>query len=305
MNLQQLMYFRTVATLEHYTRAAEQLNVSQSRLSHAIDELEKELKVTLFDRQGRNVRLTRSGAFLLECVSESLDSLDNGLEKLQDFVDPERGSIAIGYGSSLSHFMTHLITRFFEETGKTGMRFRFSQTVTSEIEDSLMDGTTDLAFTTPFEGNDRFSSILIGTHETVLAVPASHPLAKRDSVDLTKIEDETFITYSSECNMRGHINNILDSVGISPKIAFEALYDTIVLGLVAAGLGVALVPEAADAAGLAVKYLHVENDIPPREIHMTWVKDRYMTPAVDTFFQFVVSHGKILDDYMNGKEMKK
>ena len=79
MNLQQLYYFKTIAQLEHYTKAAEQLNVSQSRLSHAIGDLEKELQVTLFVHQGRNVKLTRCGAFLLEYVSQSLDILDRGL----------------------------------------------------------------------------------------------------------------------------------------------------------------------------------------------------------------------------------
>lgn len=93
MNLQQLYYFKTIAQLEHYTKAAEQLNVSQSRLSHAIGDLEKELQVTLFVHQGRNVKLTRCGAFLLEYVSQSLDILDRGLEKLSDFVNPDTGSI--------------------------------------------------------------------------------------------------------------------------------------------------------------------------------------------------------------------
>ena len=63
MNLRQLQYFKTIAELEHYTKASEQLNVSQSRLSHAINDLEKELQVTLFVHRGRNVKLSRCGAF--------------------------------------------------------------------------------------------------------------------------------------------------------------------------------------------------------------------------------------------------
>ena len=115
MNLQQLYYFKTIAQLEHYTKAAEQLNVSQSRLSHAIGDLEKELQVTLFVHHGRNVKLTRCGAFLLEYVSQSLDILDRGLEKLSDFVNPDTGSIGLSYLGSLANFVTFLHLTVFRE----------------------------------------------------------------------------------------------------------------------------------------------------------------------------------------------
>ena len=68
MNLQQLYYFKTIAELEHYTKASQMLNITQSSLSHSINDLEKELGVLLFIRQGRNVRLTKCGAFFLEFV---------------------------------------------------------------------------------------------------------------------------------------------------------------------------------------------------------------------------------------------
>ena len=302
MNLQQLYYFRTIARLEHYSEAAKQLNVSQSRLSHAMDELEKELRVTLFIRQGRNIKLTHSGEFLLQYVSEALETLDTGLERLKDFVDPATGSIALSHVGSLAGFMTYLITRFFEKTGRTGVHFQFNNTVTFNIENSLMSGDTDLAFTTPFPANKALESVYIGSHRTMLAVSASHPLAGKASVDLTALGEENFITYSYQCNLREHIDSIFESVGIKPRISFEALYDYIVLGLVASNLGIALVPEAVDIAGLPVRLLEIENDIPKREIHMVWVKNRAMTPAVREFAAFVKESGAILDDYTLLKE---
>ena len=296
MNLQQLYYFKTIAELEHYTKASEQLNVSQSRLSHAINDLEKELQVTLFVHRGRNVKLTRCGAFLLEHVTQSLDSLDRGLEKLADFVNPETGNIALSYLGSLSKFVTFVISRFFEETGKVQLHFQFDQTVTQNIEASLMEGNTDIAFTTPFD-NKEIESVLIGSHKTMLIVSQDHPLAAQDSVDLTTLAGETFVTYSPQCQIRNHVNEIFRTVGISPKISFEALYDSIVLGLVSANLGVALVSEAVDVTNCHIKSLTIENEIPNRDIHMAWVKDRYMTPAVKSFRDFVVEKGMLLDEY--------
>ncbi|MGN0403274.1 MAG: LysR substrate-binding domain-containing protein, partial [Acetatifactor sp.] len=86
-----------------------------------------------------------------------------------------------------------------------------------------------------------------------------------------------------------------------PKIAFEALNDPIVLGVVSANLGVALVAEAVDLTGCHVKALEIENEIPSRDIHMAWVKDRYMTPAVKSFRDFIIQNGMFLDQYKNKK----
>ncbi|MCD8077208.1 MAG: LysR family transcriptional regulator [Lachnospiraceae bacterium] len=296
MNLQQLYYFKTTAELEHYTRAAQDLNISQSCLSHSITDLEQELGVSLFVRQGRNVRLTKCGAFFLEYVTQALNTLDEGRERLQDFISSDTGIISIGHLSSLSDFVPYLISRFFADTGKIHTRFQFSQGSTLNIENQLLEGTTDLAITTPFE-NSHIESVKIGEHRTVLIVSRSHPLAAQDSVDLTTLGQETFITYHPQCQIRTHIDRIFQYVGISPYISFEAINDPIILGAVAAGLGVALVSEAAGAKSDDLKALRIENDIPTRDIHVAWCRNRYMTPAAKNFRDFILENDLILNEY--------
>ena len=83
MNLQWLYYFNTIAELEHYTRAAEKLHVSQSNLSHAIKELENELGVQLFERQGRNIKLTKDGEIFQPYVIRTINSLEDGITTLK------------------------------------------------------------------------------------------------------------------------------------------------------------------------------------------------------------------------------
>ncbi len=296
MNLQQLYYFKTTAELEHYTRAAQVLSISQSCLSHSISDLEQELGVSLFIRQGRNIRLTRAGAFFLEYVTKALSTLDEGKERLQDFISPDTGLLSIGHLSSLSEFVPYMISRFFSETGKIHMRFQFSQGSTRDIENQLLNGETDLAITTPFD-NENIESVKIGEHETVLIVAPTHPLAVRDTIDLRELEGETFVTYSPECQIRKHIDQIFQKVGITPHISFEAINDPIIQGAVAAGLGVALVSEAAAAKYPDLKALRIENDIPTRDIHIAWYRNRYMTPAVREFRDFVLEQGQMLDEY--------
>ena len=299
MNLQQLYYFKTIAELEHYTQAAQKLNISQSSLSHSITDLEKELGVSLFIRQGRNVRLTRCEAFFLEYVSQSLEILDEGRSRLQDFISPETGSIALSYLSSLSGFVPYLIARFFESRGKVQNRFRFDQLASHTIEEFLVTGKTDLAFTTPFD-NPEITSVKIGSHKTVLVVPKDHPLASQESVNLKNLdlEGETFITYHPQCQIRSYMEQVFQSVGLRPRIAFEAFHDSIILGAVAAHLGIALMPEAsADVSTYNTAVVPLENDLPTRDIHLAWGKGRYMTPAVKNFRDFVLESGQLLDDY--------
>lgn len=93
MNLQWLYYFNTIAELEHYTRAAERLHVSQSNLSHAIKELEEELGAELFERKGRNIKLTKYGEIFQPYVQKTISSLEEGISTLKEYIDPNVGTM--------------------------------------------------------------------------------------------------------------------------------------------------------------------------------------------------------------------
>ena len=294
MNLQQLYYFRTTASLEHYTKAARELNISQSSLSHSITDLENELGVALFIRQGRNVRLTRSGSFFLDYVNKSLDVLDEGCLKLQDFISQDKGNIALSYMSSLSEFVPYLVALYLKETGRIHTCFQFDQGSTSSINAQLISGECDLAFTTLIDDPD-IASVQIGSHKTVLVVPPDHPLASRDSVNLTTLQDETFITYDPQCQIRTFFDSIFEKLHMTPHIAFTALSDPIIVGAVSARLGVALMSEGACAERYHTHVLQIENEIPARKIYLAWIKGRYMPPAVKTFRDFIISRDSLLD----------
>ena len=91
MNLNQLQYFVTLAHIEHYTRAAEKLTITQPSLSHAISSLEQELGTRLFERQGRNVVLTKYGRMFMQYAEEALAILDTGVRKTKGDDESERG----------------------------------------------------------------------------------------------------------------------------------------------------------------------------------------------------------------------
>src|SRR5690625_1003475 len=102
MDLRQIKYFIEVARREHVTEAAKQLHVAQSAVSRQIFNLEAELGVDLFIREGRTVRLTRIGKIFLERMEHALNVIDDARQVVEEYVDPEKGTIHIGFSASLA-----------------------------------------------------------------------------------------------------------------------------------------------------------------------------------------------------------
>ena len=119
MNLNQLHYFVTLAYMEHYTKAAKQLSITQPSLSHAIGMLEQELGTYLFEKQGRNVVLTKYGKVFLKYAEESLRVLDTGIKKTRSMTSETSGEIDIGYiYTQGSEFIRSWLKIFWTRTKK-------------------------------------------------------------------------------------------------------------------------------------------------------------------------------------------
>lgn len=170
MNLRQLYYFKKIAELEHYTRAAKELFVSQSSLSHAIQELESELNVKFFVKKGRNVELTKYGRLFLPYVQQTIDTLEAGLSKLEDYINPNTGTVVMAGFPSLAQFAPDIIVRYVSETNRVDVRLQFNQEATyGRLRDQLLAGQVDLVFATEID-DPRVESSYIGDHQIVLLV---------------------------------------------------------------------------------------------------------------------------------------
>ena len=296
MNLQQLYYFRAIAELEHFTNASEKLNITQPSLSHSINALESELGVHLFERHGRNVKLTKYGAIFLDYVQKSLDILDEGRNKLDEFIHPEKGVVSLSFLSSLEEFIPYVLANYYARTNNLYMPFVFYQQPAAEIEQSLLDGTADLAFVSYLE-NEKLESHKIGVHNVALIVSDSHPLAQFDAIDLSELGGERFIIYDHKTHIRRYIDQAFELAGIKPVIVAEATPDAIIYSLVAANFGIALMPDPLAVKRYNVKSLRIENKIPDRSHYLIWKKVRNMSPSVKGFRDFVIMKGLLLDEY--------
>lgn len=298
MNLRQLQYFKTIAELEHYTKAAEQLFVSQSNLSHSIKELEEELNVELFVRQGRNVKLTKYGELFLPYVTQALEVLDNGVSEINNRINPDTGSVVIAGFPSLASFIPDVIVRYISETGRMGVHLHFTQSANySSMKEQLMGGKVDLAFGTKID-EPSIAGSYIGEHEPVLLVPANHPLAARQEADLRELDGKPFIAFDHNCEMRVRTDTLFEGLGIRPVITMETAQDVLIYSMVAANQGMSIVPRPIGITPYHIRVLNISNPVPKRELYLEWNKDRYMPPAVSFFRDYVVNNGLIFNQFL-------
>jgi len=296
MNLQQLYYFKTIAELEHYTRASEALKVNQSSLSHAMQSLEQELNVKLFARSGRNIVLSQYGKLFLPYVTQALSALEGGITELRHAIDPDTGIVTIASFPSLAEFVPDIIVRYVSETNRVDVRLRTDQEATYYgLREKLLDGAVDLVIATEID-DPRVGSVFIGEHDFVLLVPKQHRFAGRERVALEELDGENFIAYSRDSQLRNQYDKLFRKLGVHPRITTETAHDIMIYGMVAAGRGIAITPMPLGGAPYNVCLVPVEG-ASRRKLYLMWNKESHLPPAATQFRDYIVSRGLVFDEY--------
>jgi DNA-binding transcriptional LysR family regulator len=249
MELRHLRYFIAVAEERHVTRAAERLGMQQPPLSQQIRSLERELDVQLFRRRPRGVELTDAGTALLTEARAILSHIDYASAAAKRTARGEQGRIAVGFTSSAPFhpFVPRIIRTYRESFPLVALTLKEGGTM--ELVDDLRDERIDVAFvrTAIADRQGLLVSPLL-KEAMVLALPRAHILARRTNkaVSLKALAQETFIVYRRH-NGPGLYDAILsacNAAGFSPRVGQEAPRIVSTLNLVAAGLGISLVPES-------------------------------------------------------------
>ena len=246
MELRHLRYFVAVAEEGHITRAAQRLGIQQPPLSQQIQALERELDAQLFRRKPRGVELTPAGRALFDEARAILARVDEAVAATKRAAQGEAGRIGIGFTSSASFhpFVPRTIRAFREAQPLVALALEESGT--TELVAALRAQAIDAAFVrSPVgESDDLFVRPLFD-EKMVAALPSGHRLSGAgDDLPLAALADETFILYRRPVGPGLHdaIIAACDRAGFSPKIGQEAPRMLSTLSLVAAGLGVTVVP---------------------------------------------------------------
>lgn len=288
MNLNQLRYFAALAHLEHYTKTAEELQISQPSLSHAMNTLEKEIGTALFQKQGRNVVLTKYGRFFLEYVEESLKTLDLGVEKTRAITGQAKGVIDLAFIYTLgSEFVPELVADFMRSHEELDVRFKFTVGNTLEIIQGLKEEKFDVAFCSMIEKETLIEFIPVGEERLVVAVPKGHPLADKKQVDLEEAAVYPQVYYTKESGLRPVIDRMFGMAKIKPDIAYEIEEDGSMAGLVAQNFGIAIMPDIPVLRNLNIEVLELRDTYLKRQVYMAVSKENYKTPMVKRFTEYV------------------
>lgn len=294
MELTQLKYFQTVSRLEHFTRAAEELHVSQPSLSKSIANLEAELGVPLFDRDRRNVHLNGYGQRLLTHVESILAEVRETTAELADMRDGHCGDIHIvsSFLFDTPSRIAPFLRQFYFDHPSIHIHVFYQDT--PSMIDRLRTRKADFAFTSGVFGQPDLDEQVLFTYRLGLLVGRSHPLADRTCVSLTELAGFDFLSNNSSPDQQDTIYEICAKAGFHPHISFECDNGDLIGEAVARSLGVAFASEERFDANNRISsqahpwrsdilFIPVQDDFCQRTTSVAWLKGRFQTTAARMF----------------------
>lgn len=243
MNLQQIQYFLALADELHFWRTSEKMFITQSALSRHIKALEAELGVRLFERNKRNVKLTRAGEFLRGELRRLLGEFESVTRHARQIAAGEVGMLRIGHPASITFSI--LPEMLLDLSRKhPALTAQMSEIPATDFDTALLGYHIDIGFNREPGKAKGLVSKEIMTENFALVVPAAHPLAEKSAINLSEVENESFVL-PSLAGKSEHVEQLLAmfrQAGFAPRVRFESDFGATLLGLVAKGLGISVMP---------------------------------------------------------------
>ncbi len=290
MQLRQLRYFIAVAEELHFHRAANRLCISQPPLTQQIRALEEELQVQLLVRNSRNVELTDAGKTFLERARNILASIDLAVVAAQGARDGSMGLLQVGYIHSASHtLMPLIVSACSRELPK--LRLQLHELDVDRQVDALLTDRIDVGLIRLPTLHPGIGTRVLLSEPFMLALPKGHSLARGRVIDMRRLDGEPLIGYPDahgEGTFQRALLQICADAGIVSNISQEASTVQTALGLVRAGVGIAIVPRSARALRLdGVVYRDFSALTPKVSMGVAWRVDRHSSLS-ESFVQIAV-----------------
>ena len=293
METDSLRWFQQVADGTTVTEVSELEQVTQSGVSRALARLEAEIGTPLLQRSGRILRMTHAGSVFKRHVDAMLHQLDDGIAAVNQLIEPDTGTVALAFQHSLATWLVPDLVRSFR-AAHPNVRFQLTQVRDELHAPPLAGGHAELEIGTRHPHEPGIRTRRIAIEPLRLALPREHRLAGRQRAHLADVAKDPFIALRPSSALRKLIDDLCKQAGFRPTVVFEGDDLTNLRGLVAAGLGVAVVPapRAASPDAVAdgpVRYLEIADPGAMREIYLTWSAERPLLPAAELFREHVVS----------------
>ena len=291
MNYNYLLYFSVLAQTEHYTTAAARLGISQPALSSAIHHLEDAMGgVKLFEKVGRNIRLTDEGRFYQENVEEALSQLHRASMTLRESRTQAPVIIRMGIVSgTLDGYLAREIVRYTRENKR--IRFNLTESSSEHLMDLIRQEKLDMAI---IDSTDRDRSLhfrKLYERDYFVALPAAHPLADRSSINPREVVQEPQVVFNY--NVAKSFKEWASGTHMDESVICTVDTSGAALDLVAAGIGIAFIPNECVEHHPGVQYVPLQNW--HQALYMCILYDKWLEPPVWDFVELIVK--SIRDSY--------
>ena len=284
MELRKLRYFVVLAEELHFGRAARRLHITQPPLSMAIQSLEEELGVKLFTRAPRRVAVTHAGAAFLEQARTLLARAQDAIELARAADRGEVGRLTIGFMSATIYTLLPPLLRDFAARFPA-VKLELRELAMPQQLVQLRSGEIDVGFVRPPVEDAELEAETVLREPLVVALPRGHPLAKLRRIPARRLGAESFVLFQRQPGLVLHhlVVRFCVQNGFTPRVAQEATQSHAVVGLVSAGIGVALVPESVQKTRMrGVEYRPLLEKSPPVETALAW-RRADASPALAAF----------------------
>lgn len=285
MELRHLKYFLAVAEELHFGRAAVRLNISQPPLSQQIQQLEKEIGIQLFERTRRSVHLTDAGRVFQKEAYNVLESLERGISKARLTSRGETSWLSVGFiGSSTYALLPGILREFRQKYPEVDLVLQ--EIKSSEQNRALQKRQIHISFARFPKIEPELVFETIYQEHLVAAVPANHFLTRQKSLKLSDLANAPFILFPNQPSAHAEYTlQVFAKAGLSPRIVQTVGEMHTALGLVAAGIGVTLVPSSMqNTRREGVSFINLKKPAPVLDLMMGYLKEE-VSPVLERFIE--------------------
>lgn len=289
MNLYHLKYFVTLAHLEHYTKAAEQLSITQPSLSHAISSLEKEINIRLFEKEGRNIVLTRAGKKFLVDVEKALAIIDDSINSIH-LSEIGEGCINVAFHKNMSSsFIPDMARTFLNEhlDKKIDFKFHYNFDSIEELINGLYSKNFDFIFCSKCINKKNIEYTPVFKQKAILLVPENHPLRDKEIVFMKDILKYNQILYTKNTTLLEKLSPYFDKKENKVNISYKTDDINVISPLVLGNFGISIVPENNMINLKGVKSINISDFDWENVVFMAYLKSSYEIPLIDDFKKFI------------------
>lgn len=285
MDLRQLKYFVAVGKLGNVTRAAEQCYVAQPAISVAIQNLEEELGVQLFERRHKRVSLTSIGRVYLQRVEDILKRVDNSVKEMADYRNLERGIIRIGISTMLGAILFPYILRKFHDEHPS-IELEVVEEGALTLTTLLEKGELDLGIMVISEGSPQLTMVPLMKSEILACFSAEHSLRKYERISFPRLKDESFLLFKEGTVSRQLILQECSRHQMTPRIAFASNQIATIQTLIELGVGVGFLLEQLVKDNPRIEHRHLTRPL-YLEAGLVWNQNRYQSHAAQAFIEAI------------------